>query len=519
MNKTTSNITKKRAFQLGAIAFALVAVFGFFTTPLPNASSLNADAESSDGYFQGGKATTGVSSINLDGTSGTGGLTGGTDRVHFGKANTLADGGATKKGWRVLGVGDIPSVELGGDGFKGYSTAVPENSAYIVADDQDGVGGAFGAATGTSGCTGTSSASKPCDTFDGQGYVSALAQKSLDYASDTSKYSAIEQNALVSTKLNGVCITLTGCEGDRGTAVSVGSYRLFPLAVADIKVRLTDTSTEDGRFFNSVSNNSNAPVATVLPEYYWLRSPDNVTTFSGYAMNIKALDGTWYGDDTDKSYGFRAAGLLDLNQVILTQKLENGSADGGVAPVSRWTGALAGDKKLVLVDPSIDTGVLYASDGIFQNNTFYVEPGSNETISNSGAPSDTKLAYKIVSRGETGDPAAGKVVAAGEGDAKSVKVEAVDNFWNGEKSGNLPVNHTYDLYVWAQRDSSSASDTGSIPAPLTLSTHPAPPAPGPKPGPLPDTGLNLPWFAYESDILALASAGFASWRFRKSKTN
>jgi hypothetical protein len=60
------------------------------------------------------------------------------------------------------------------------------------------------------------------------------------------------------------------------------------------------------------------------------------------------------------------------------------------------------------------------------------------------------------------------VIAAGEGDASGATINPKYDFWNSDLAGNLPTNHSYDLYLWAQKDSNTTSDTGSEPLRVTL---------------------------------------------------
>ncbi|MDR2799247.1 MAG: hypothetical protein LBB07_01315 [Bifidobacteriaceae bacterium] len=100
-----------------------------------------------DGYFQGGRASSGT--VNMNGTSGTGGFTAGNptattfDRLHLGFAGTVADGGFSKLGWRVLGVGkrdtgfQNPSFDPSISN-QSQSTPVAEKRALIISEDQRG---------------------------------------------------------------------------------------------------------------------------------------------------------------------------------------------------------------------------------------------------------------------------------------------------------------------------------------------------------------------------------------------
>jgi hypothetical protein len=449
-----------------------------------------ASAVGSDGYFQGGwkdeNPLAGPGTINMNGTSGEGGLTGANDRVHFGTAVNVSDGGKTHKGWRVLGVGSISTDRLGEAQYRGDTTNVPENSVYILADDQNGVGGMF--SNGPLTCVDPDDqTAMGCDYFDYEGGKNTVAETSESFLTTPGNFLPAEQGALLPMYLNGVCTLANGCSNSRGFDISINAYKLFPMAVADVASRENVTYVRDGKFFNKApsSYNSNAPVATTTPAYYWLRSPDEATHYSNYAMNIKASDGTWYGDDTNKSFGFRPAGILNLNNVLLTERLTT-AADrkGGEIPLSGWTGAVNGDKKLVVKDSSMIRRSISVDNGLSANNgsianrsltsdsTLSVTQGgklrlrANSTVNSVG--DHVNIAYKLVSRGGPGDPAAGTVVEAGEGEQDSLVLDTKYNFWNSDRTGNLPIGNTYDLYIWDQINSNTTSERASEPVHIPM---------------------------------------------------
>jgi hypothetical protein len=118
----------------------------------------------------------------------------------------------------VLGVGSIPSVELGGGNYKSQSTKVPENGAYILAEDQNGVVAKFGSSK---------------NYFDYNNGKNTIATTSEDFVTAVGNFSTVEQGSLVSQQLTGVCNSSSGCTGNEGLQLSVQSYKLYPISRGD----------------------------------------------------------------------------------------------------------------------------------------------------------------------------------------------------------------------------------------------------------------------------------------------
>jgi hypothetical protein len=187
-------------------------------------------------------------------------------------------------------------VTLGRGNFKSQSTTVPENGAYILAEDQNGVGAQFGASK---------------NYFDyGGGTKNAIATTSENFVTAEGYFSTAEQGSLVSQQLTGVCNSSSGCTGSYGNLTSIGTYRLYPLSNADIVNR---TTQEDGEFFTSAGSVAQgAVVATTNPNTVWTRSndlgnPDNNKTYAGHTT---ASGGVWNRSVVTAAYGFRPAGVF-----------------------------------------------------------------------------------------------------------------------------------------------------------------------------------------------------------------
>jgi hypothetical protein len=195
-----------------------------------------------DGYFQGGwkngSSIPEKGTINMNGLSGAGGLTQGSlalgDRLHFGKAGTIGDGGATHLGWRVLGIGPIAAEQRIPDNkyAQSQSTALEANQALIASEDQDGISERFA----TEGNR---------NAFDWYGQRNQIGITSDNFAQNN--FYEFENNAFVIAPINGVCsIAWNGCAGGAdqqdGLGTSTRSYKTFPPSALDI----------DGKYFSSL---------------------------------------------------------------------------------------------------------------------------------------------------------------------------------------------------------------------------------------------------------------------------
>jgi hypothetical protein len=331
--------------------------------------------------------------------------------------------------------------------------------------------------------------------------------------------------------VTGVCSASLGCTGHNGVQISVNLYKLYPLSYGDI-MEGDNNSPTSGRFFSVEGIYARGSMISDFGGqyplgHYWLRSP----FYSGVSAALFIDGRSGYSDpsSTTNSFITRLAGVLDLNKVLITEKLSTNPALGGEVSTSRWAGAPAGDKKFVLTDSQVASGTFSSDAGaLSESSILVVNSESTASVSVSGQSAGAVPAYKIVSRGEAGDPPAGVVIGAGEGAGNSVNVKSLYNFWNSDKIGNLPIGNTYDLYLWSQVDKTNSSDSGSAPLKLRLLVEKAPtptptptpeptpipsPMPTPNPDPFPNTGVNLPWIAFI--IFALAAAGFASFKLRK----
>ncbi|MDR2799277.1 MAG: hypothetical protein LBB07_01470, partial [Bifidobacteriaceae bacterium] len=428
-----------------------------------------------DGYFQGGwrdnAFLAGAGTINTNGLSGIGSLTAGSssydgDRLRLGKAGTISDGGVTHLGWRVLGVGSIAPGTFGIEGFKSHSTSVSENSAFILSEDQ--------VSTTKFGESAQNWFEKNNGTIK-----NTIAAAGESFLTGAGNFTNAEQNAILPKQLNGVCTGGAagyGCAdyANYGADTTVAGYKFYPLSFGDFAqiADLTDEPCANGKFFSSSANCTiqNGDIPTSENDEYWMRSAERDDT--RVTISVSNVSGKIANRSFSYSpLAYRPAAQIDLNKVILTQRLKNGSIIGGDIPLSRWQGAENGknDKKLVLQDESVN-------QGIFKNNGVQLDSSSSLTIgaggkislTMEGAPSSDKAAYKIISRGHSSDSAAGSLVAAGEGGAASLTIDGKYNFWNSDIKKDFELGSSYDLYLWTQRDSSTTSDLGSPPLKVTL---------------------------------------------------
>jgi hypothetical protein len=201
----------------------------------------------------------------------------------------------------VLGVGSIPSVELGSGYFISQSTDVPLNGAYILSEDQTGASTRFGSS----------------NAWDWSGGKSTLATYSTNFADNTANFSLAEQGSLVSQRLSGVCSLAGGCPTPSVARTSVGAYKIYPMAGADIFTG--ETVVSPGVFFTS--DQAGKVVLTcpsvALQYRYWGRSTHyfndvKIRVNTPYSCGRENQEG--FSDDT---MGTRPAGVLNLESVLL----------------------------------------------------------------------------------------------------------------------------------------------------------------------------------------------------------
>jgi hypothetical protein len=197
----------------------------------------------------------------------------------------------------VLGVGSIPSVELGSGNYRSQSTYVPLNGAYILSEDQTGASTQFGSSR---------------NYFDyGIGTKNTIATYSTNFAGSSANFSTAEQGSLVSQQISGVCNSSSGCTGSFGIQSSVNSYSLYPMALGDfINV---DSGDALGKFGGTAAGRS---VSTGSPSTYYLRAPRNTN-----ASNAPFVydSGGWSVNTVSTNRGFRPAGVLNLESVLLSR--------------------------------------------------------------------------------------------------------------------------------------------------------------------------------------------------------
>jgi hypothetical protein len=184
---------------------------------------------------------------------------------------------------------------------------VPENGAFILAEDQDAV------------------ATNPItddNAFDFNGGKGAIATRSDNFVVQQGMFSAAEQDTLLPIQLNGVCSTKGGCSGTTGIGLSMNLYRLFPLSVADIQP--TPLAAANGKFLKceSASQCIGNKTLTTDPRIYWNRGP--LSASDGVCANTRSDNGItadngeaacWKTANYDHS--FRPAGVLNLESVLL----------------------------------------------------------------------------------------------------------------------------------------------------------------------------------------------------------
>jgi hypothetical protein len=237
----------------------------------------------------------------------------------------------------------------------------------------------------------------------------------------------------------------------------ISNRKFFPLTALDAF----------GAYFNS---NEGRKILTTSGDFaaYWLRSPDihfknRVITVSSVSGNVETLD-------SHQVHGFRPAGILDLNKVVLTEKVKYQNPKGGEVPNSRWTGngytARDGDKKLILLDEYAKMPEIKNLNGGTLNNgdTIRMAYGGMLGLSRSAGSSGDKFGYKVQN-------AAGKVVAAGESSDTNPNVLPVpmkNNFWNFNSASNFDSGASYKLYIYRLMPKSNTSDTASAPIIVNL---------------------------------------------------
>jgi hypothetical protein len=186
-------------------------------------------------------------------------------------------------------------VELGSGNYKSQSTTVPVNGAYILAEDQNGVGAQFGASR---------------NYFDYNNGKNTIATTSENFVTAQGYFSAAEQGSLVSQQLTGVCNSSNGCTGSLGVQTSINSYKLYPSSWGDIVT--SGVNVANGKFMTASSRtDASMRVSTTTPAEYWVRAVNE--TYNNEAEYFRASDGYWADGSVAASHGFRPAGVLNLD--------------------------------------------------------------------------------------------------------------------------------------------------------------------------------------------------------------
>jgi hypothetical protein len=189
----------------------------------------------------------------------------------------------------VLGVGSIPMQEIGTGAWKSQSTNVPVNGVYILSEDQNGVGAAFGTAN---------------NRFDFTGGKSVIAGTSDNFVTSAGNFSTEEQAALVLQELSGVCNTSNGCTGNSGMQTTNYKYRLYPQSFGDMSYN--DSQDQNAKF----GSTSHTDTPTINIDY-WSRSPGRLD--STHPIQYRPGSHSWYsGNSYSTALGFRPAGVFHL---------------------------------------------------------------------------------------------------------------------------------------------------------------------------------------------------------------
>jgi hypothetical protein len=222
---------------------------------------------------------------------------------------------------------------------------------------------------------------------------------------------------------------------------------------------------------------------------WWLRSP--FSSFSGGVLCVGLSGETSYYGDVFGSFGVRPVFKLKPESVLFASEVLDdvtGRPDATLADGGRKYAAGEGGAKnfkLTVLNPSLTLSFLSDSDGTIMNgSTRQIAGGGSLALTGTGTGTDHgSLAYKIVDRDN------GSI--AGYGTAASAKDITVD--------ASALAAGDYTVYVWAQKDNTLNSNSGSQPLYFTLTVGGATSAPedsGPEPArenepvltPAPSTG-------------------------------
>jgi hypothetical protein len=122
-----------------------------------------------------------------------------------------------------------------------------------------------------------------------------------------------------------VCNVNSGCTSGFGLASTINPYYFYPPSHADM-VGSTNGNTDPGIYFNS---NSARIILTTNTTMYHTRSPMNDPS----PQHTQAVDpktgavhrgGTY---DTPRQFGFRPAGVLNLESVLLSESRTDSRSD------------------------------------------------------------------------------------------------------------------------------------------------------------------------------------------------
>ena len=313
----------------------------------------------------------------------------------------------------------------------------------VIGYDGSGVAGAQGdmtlLAAGTMGEA----------AFDSVNYSSEYAPSELKTAIDaleakltTEENAAVKKRTLASGSYNG---ENTDCVA----GAQVDNAVFWPLSIAE-----AHAVNQDLRIVNKEHTNW-------AMYHWWLRSPCKSSSSAAVVHgNGEVLDDGMY--HTSDEFGVRPAFNLNLNAVLFASAAVGGKPDGGLTPISEYTGS---EWKLTLLDNSrnfavTEKAVSAAPDGTLTLHYSGATTGANEYISviladNSGAKYYGRVAQPTAESG-TVEIKIPSDIAPG-----SYTLKVFSEQYNGDRKTDYASNFTnISLTVGKQMDEQVSHDSG-----------------------------------------------------------
>ena len=349
----------------------------------------------------------------------------------------------------------------------------------VIGYDGSGVAGAQGdmtlLAAGTMGEA----------AFDSVNYSSEYAPSELKTAIDaleakltTEENAAVKKRTLASGSYNG---ENTDCVA----GAQVDNAVFWPLSIAE-----AHAVNQDLRIVNKEHTNW-------AMYHWWLRSPCKSSSSAAVVHgNGEVLDDGMY--HTSDEFGVRPAFNLNLNAVLFASAAVGGKPDGGLTPISEYTGS---EWKLTLLDNSrnfavTEKAVSAAPDGTLTLHYSGATTGANEYISviladNSGAKYYGRVAQPTAERG-TVEIKIPSDIAPG-----SYTLKVFSEQYNGDRKTDYASNFTnIALTVGKQMDEQfSLASGGRYYFDLSAMN-----IPGTANGTLPDSTLHYVPFTYAGTV-------------------